>query len=96
MTADQATQATEFIAHPALRARAIHRLTSGAAFICPSCGNIADTLAGCTPCDEAYWEDQAAKHDAVQADRDWYADRLNFKSAVDEYEFRNFCGEGVN
>ena len=90
MTHDQAAEATEFITHPALQARAIARLVSGAAFLCTGCGNIADTSAGCFPCEEAYWEARAAEHDLQQADAD------AFRFDVNDYERRNFIGEGVN
>ena len=62
----------------------------GAAYVCPGCGNLADSQAGCLPCDEAYWEDQAGKHGAQELDQ------AAFRFHVNESEFRNFIGEGVN
>lgn len=67
MTTAQANELTAFITHPALRARAAHRLQTGQAFICPDCGQIAATEAGCFPCDEAKFEAQAAQYDARDA-----------------------------
>lgn len=65
MTTTQATEVTAFIVNPALRARAAARLVSGGAFLCPDCGQIADTAAGCYPCDDARFTAQEAEYDAL-------------------------------
>lgn len=81
MTFIQATEATAFIKNPALRGRAVARLVSGDAFLCPDCGNLTDAQTGCYPCDEARFTPQCDAYDAMQANTfDPY-----------EYDLRNFC-----
>lgn len=70
MTPEQIAEAVAFIVHPALRAHAAARLTSGANYICGGCGQIADSQNGCAPCDTARFEAMAAEYDAQEADRD--------------------------
>lgn len=67
MSTAQITAATAFIVHPALRQTVAAHLASGASFVCPGCGQIADTAAGCYPCDEAHFTAQAAAYDALTA-----------------------------
>ncbi len=65
MSTAQITAATAFIVHPALRATVAGHLASGVSFVCPDCGQIADTAAGCSPCDDARFTAQAAAYDAL-------------------------------
>jgi len=65
MNTQQITDATAFITHRALRATVAAHLASGLSFLCPGCGQIADTTAGCTPCDDARFTAQAAEYDAL-------------------------------
>lgn len=67
MTADAAETFCSYIKHPAIRARAILLLTNGTYIVCPTCGNLADAVNGCTPCNDAYWDAQAAAHEEMMA-----------------------------
>ena len=64
MTALQAQAATAFIVNPAIREMAAARLRDGRTFICPDCGQIASTDAGCAPCDDVMFASQEAEYDA--------------------------------
>ncbi len=67
MSTAQITAATAFITHRALRAKVAADLATGTSFLCPGCGQIADTLAGCYPCDDARFTTQAAEYDALMS-----------------------------
>jgi hypothetical protein len=67
MTTIQASSLTAFIVNPAIRARAAARLLSGDAFICPTCENIADTNAGCDPCDTARFDKFIEENEVMMA-----------------------------
>lgn len=65
MNTAQATEYTTFITHRALRAQVIASLVSGRSAVCPDCNNIYSPETGCSRCDAARFEAQAAAHDAL-------------------------------
>jgi hypothetical protein len=72
MTTAQATEATAFIVHPALRAQAAAALIVGRTFLCPDCGQIANPDTGCTPCDDVKFASLCAEYDLMMANAETY------------------------